>query len=433
MRIFARPGNLLLLVIVILPVAVAAILGSAYTDADAGAMLNLLGRLAGIMGLTMMLVAATVSIRVPGFDQPFGGLTSLWKVHHWLGGGAFLLAMAHPILLALSAATGSPQAGATVLMPPPGATAVWIGWGALLAMMVFLAPTFAFFGAPKYQRWKRLHAISALAVVLAFIHTLMLGRGLPVWSWWVLGLLALAALTYRLAWRKLRPGRRFRIETVTPVAERVVELALLPEDGEPLNFTAGQFVYLAPLDDALAAGRREEHPYTIASAPQDAALRIAIKDLGDASNALQRVRPGTAVTIDGPYGRFFEPGDDGPQLWIGGGIGITPFISRARWMRASSLTNDVHLIYCANDAGRAYYLNEFVALAQALPNFHVWPHYFRDEGILRADWILDRCPDAAHRSAYACGPGPLLELVVSINRELDIPASRYKSEEFNFL
>lgn len=428
-----RYGNLLLLIIVVLPVTVAAILGSVHTTADAGPMLNLLGRLAGIMGMTMMLVAAAVSLRIPGLDQPFGGLTRLWKVHHWLGGGAFLLAMVHPILLALSAATASPQAGATMLLPPAGATGIWIGWGALLAMMVFLAPTFAFFGEPRYQRWKRLHAVSAVAVVLAFAHTLMLGRGLPDWLWWGLGILAVAALSFRLVWRRILPGRRFRIDAVTPIAERVVELELSPEDGKPFVYTAGQFVYLAPLDDKLAAGRGEEHPYTIASAPQDARLRVAVKDLGDASGALQQVRPGTSATVDGPYGRFFEPGDDGPQLWVGGGIGITPFVGMARWMQATDSRTDVHLVYCANESARAYYLEVFTALAEQSPGFHVWPHYFRDEGPLLASWITARCGDITHRSVYACGPGPLLDLMESINRELGVPASRYSSEEFDFL
>lgn len=433
MRILARPGNLLLLVIVILPVAVAAVLGSAYTTVDAGPMLNLLGRLAGIMGMIMMLVAAAVSIRIPGFDQPFGGLTSLWKVHHWLGAGAFLLAMVHPILLALSAATLSPRAAAEMLLPPSGATAVWVGWGALLAMTVFLAPTFSFFGAPHYQRWKHLHAVSALAVMLAFAHTMMLGRGLPGWLWWTLALIAAAALSFRLVWRKFRPGRLFRIDAVTPLADRVVELSLSPVDGRPPTYMAGQFVYLAPLDEALAAGRREEHPYTIASAPQDPALRIAIKDLGDASRALQQVQPGTLASVDGPYGRFFDPGDSAPQLWIGGGIGITPFVGRARWMQAAGSRADVHLIYCAQDPGRAYYLDVFTRLAEESPNFHVWPHFFRDEGPLLASWITARCTDIERRSVYACGPAPLLDLMKSINRELGIPASRYNSEEFDFL
>lgn len=59
-------------------------------------------------------------------------------------------------------------------------------------------------------------------------------------------------------------------------------------------------------------------------------LRFGIKDLGDASHALQTVTPETRVLIEGPYGEFFErrfPQRD--MLWLGGGIGITPFVGGA--------------------------------------------------------------------------------------------------------
>lgn len=435
MRILTRPGNLLLLVIVVLPGAVAAWLAGSQPWAGPGPLLNLLGRLAGVMGMTMMLVAATVSIRIPGLDRPFGGLTELWKVHHWLGGGAFLLVMVHPLLLALSAATVSPQAAAATLWPGTGAgtLATWLGWGGLLAMMVYLAPSFSFFGAPHYQRWKALHALSAAAVLMAFAHTVMLGRGLPAWAWWTLGGLAAAALAFRLGWRKLKPGARYRITRVEPLADRVVELSLAPVDGPVMRYDAGQFVYLAPLDRELAAGYREEHPYTIASAPQEPELRIAIKDLGDASKALQTVREGTEALVDGPYGRFFEPEPGLGELWLGGGIGITPFIGRARALAHAGVPVDIHLVYCANDPDRAYYLHALRQVADAVPGFQVWPHYFRDEGPLRGDWVAARCPDAAARAVYACGPVPMLDLCERIARSLGVPPSRYHSEEFDFL
>ena len=102
-------------------------------------------------------------------------------------------------------------------------------------------------------------------------------------------------------------------------------------------------------------------------------------------------------------------------------------------MAALASATDVHLIYCANDSGRAYYLEELNAIASSLPHFHVWPHYFSDEGPLQVRWVQARCGDAVSRLVHACGPAPLLELMATINRELGIPASHYKSEAFDFL
>lgn len=431
MQALARPGNLLLVILVATLLAGASWLAGSQPWAGPGPALNLLGRLAGAAGMTLMLLAAAVSVRVPGFDQPFGGLTDLWKTHHLLGGGAFLLLMAHPLLLALSALTTAPHAASLVLLPAASNIASWLGWGALLAMMVFLAPTFAFFGQLRYQRWKALHALSALAVVLGFAHTLMSARTLPSWIWWVLGAVAILALCYRLGYRKLRPGHAFTVAAVTPLAPRVVELTLEPADREPLQHDPGQFVYLAPLDPGLANGIGEEHPYTISSAP-GTPMRIGIKSLGDASDALQTIATSTTALIDGPYGRFFEPGEATAEIWIGGGIGITPFIGRARAFTPGEQA-DIHLIYCANDPDRAYYLRDLQDIACAVPGFRIWPHYFEDNGPLEAGWVTARCPDIKDRKTYICGPLPLIDIAVRLCRISSVPAYRIRTEEFSLL
>ncbi len=269
----------------------------------AAAALNALGRLTGIGGLGLLLVAAIVSFRIPGFDRLFGGLTTLWHTHHLMGGVSFLLLLAHPLLLALAASRVSLATAVAVLFPAAG-TAIWLGWGALLLMMVFLAPSFSFFGTPHYQRWKSLHRLSGLTAVLALAHTFMLARTTAEpWStliWLALASAAIAALIYGLVFSRRATQHRYTVTGVAQPANNVVELSLVPV-AKPLRYQAGQFVYLTPYDSKLQAGYREEHPYTLSSAPEEPELRIAIKDLGDASRAIQSIAHGSDVRIMGPY------------------------------------------------------------------------------------------------------------------------------------
>lgn len=44
----------------------------------------------------------------------------------------------------------------------------------------------------------------------------------------------------------------------------------------------------------------------------------------------ERVQIGDVVKLEGPYGQFNFQGRQKRQIWIGGGIGITPFISRMK-------------------------------------------------------------------------------------------------------
>lgn len=430
MRKRLRLGDIAVMTALLLPLAVALPrLGG--PDGPPELWLTWVGRVAGILGLAMMLLAGVVSCRVPGFDRPFGGLARLWRLHHWLGFAAFILVMVHTLALGFAAVPASLDAAVATLFPPLSHGALWSGWLAWVALVIFLAPTFDFFGKPHYQRWKRLHLVSAVALLLGLWHALLLAG--ETWPWWLLGSAGLGAI----AWRKgVAPRRRhaYQIEEVVPLARGVVELVLRPE-GEGIRHEIGQFVYLTPLDERLVAGRCEEHPYTIASAPSDSRLRIGIKDLGDASHALQAVTPRTRAMIEGPYGDFFERRfPRRAMLWLGGGIGITPFVGAARDLAAQGSTEArTHLIYLANGPDRAYYQNEFRAIAERIEGFAYTHHYYRDQGPLTEDFLRECCPDYTEREIYLCGPAAMNAHLKQLLAGQGVPASRIHSEVFDFL
>ncbi|MFO7762729.1 MAG: oxidoreductase, partial [Wenzhouxiangellaceae bacterium] len=125
-------GIILIWAVVLLASAVtlAAVVG---TGPPGGAeILDALGRVTGIVGLVMLLLAAALSARVPGFDRWFGGLTRLWKTHHRLGAGSLVLLLAHPLLLALSSSGEGVDAAVALLFPPFAEWEIWSGWLALL-------------------------------------------------------------------------------------------------------------------------------------------------------------------------------------------------------------------------------------------------------------------------------------------------------------
>jgi len=404
--------------------------------AGPAAWLNLLGRLTGIWGLSLMLVAAMLCCRVPGFDRPFGGLTKLWQLHHKLGAVGFLLILAHPVLLAFAAADIS-LAVAVATLFTPSAALLW-GWVALVALIVFMAPSFSFFGEPEYQRWKWLHRLSGITVVFALIHTFLLNRTLPgIWgvlTWGLLAVLTVVALTWRWVFSRWHGRLQYRVNKVERPANNVVELILEPQ-GALLRYEAGQFVYLTPHDKQLANGFDEEHPYTLSSSPKEPVLRIAIKALGDASHAIQAIRPDTLVSIEGPYGRFF-PGPEAepePELWIAGGIGITPFLARLRHCSRHDTQLRAHLIYCVQDEARQLYGEELASLMEFLPDCALHLHHFYRQGPLDMAFITEHCPDFAQRAAYICGPTPLIALAEQLLRQGGMPASRIVTEEFALL
>lgn len=439
MRAWLKPGYGLLLLLCLLPLLLALPRLLQLWDGGAASSLRVFALATGILAMALLLLAATLSIRLPGLDRFFGGLPQIWLVHRLAGFGAFILIMAHAVVLGFAAAPADLSAAIITLFPPFENWPVWSGWGALLLMVVFLGPTFQFFGRPHYQRWKTLHLLAIPTTLLALAHVFPLAG--EFWIWVVLAVLAIGAMV----WRKgLSPhlGRyEYEVVGVEKLVRDVVEVQLKPR-GKTMPYEAGQFVYLTPMDPNLSAGKGEEHPYTIASSPEDAILRIGIKDLGDASHALQTVTPGTTAYIEGPYGDFYErlyPERD--QLWLAGGIGVTPFVGGARHLRESDQLPgqagrkdaNAHLFYLGRDHVRAYYLDELMDIGEHHERLAVTPHYFRDEGPMSEDFLRRHCPDFTEREIYMCGPPAMIDHLKQIFVRAGVPSSRIHSEVFDFL
>ena len=435
MRFKRYPGDLLLLGVLLLPVVVV----SPGLPWGGQSWLYSLAELVGVLAMSAFLLAGMLSARIPGTDPWFGGLVRLWTIHRWLGFSAFMLVMVHVLLLALATLPSSLGLSVATLFPPFSYWEVWAGWAAFMTMLVFIAPTLGFFGTLHYQNWKRLHLLSAPALVLALVHTLSLSA--TAWVWWLLSALALAAI----AWRKLLSPwlarKPYVVDAVDTLAKGVVELRLRPR-GKGIRWQAGQFVYLTPMDRSLAAGYREEHPYTIASGSGNEELRIGIKAVGDATSALVSIQPGAEVRIEGPYGTFFknthydkagaEP--QRKQLWLAGGIGITPFVAGARdKLQKADLGPDACLFYLANRPERAYYLDELVQIAEASATFTVHAHYMNEHGVITTEYLAQRCPDFAEREVYLCGPPGMITHLQKLLRHEGVPADRIHTEAFDFL
>src|SRR5690606_13251092 len=63
----------------------------------------------------------------------------------------------------------------------------------------------------------------------------------------------------------------------------------------------------------------------------DGRITFVIRALGDFTNELiSRIEPGMHAQVYAPYGRFERKPECSREVWIGGGVGISPFIA---WMR----------------------------------------------------------------------------------------------------
>ena len=201
----------------------------------------------------------------------------------------------------------------------------WVFYAAAILMILALVKRFPYHLFAKTHKW-----LAAAYLALVF-HSVVLVKfaywGQPV-GWLLAVLMAggTVAAVLVLAGR-VGAGRKVRgtvVETKRYPGVDSLETVIELSPGWS-GHAAGQFAFVT-VDPKEGA-----HPYTIASAwdAQTPRLSFVTKALGDHTRALpELLRPGLAVTVEGPYGRFdFEDGHE-RQIWVGAGIGITPFIAR---------------------------------------------------------------------------------------------------------
>jgi len=155
---------------------------------------------------------------------------------------------------------------------------------------------------------------------------------------------------------------------------------------------------------AFATSDRSEgaHPYTIASAWNDKDRRITFitRELGDHTSRLRdKLRVGQEVTIEGPYGCFDFDNGQPPQIWIGGGIGITPFIAGTNPDRPRPAIDLFHTTADYDEKA----IDKLRADAEAAG---IRLHVLVDarDGLLTGERIRATVPEWRDASIWFCGP-----------------------------
>jgi len=302
-------------------------------------------------------------------------------------------------------------------------------------------------GRLRHEPFLRVHRVFGLVFAVGAVHAFRvqgLGSQIPFLDGYlaVVTVAAIAGWVYRSGLGRTLVRRNFyRVAALRPRGTSIAELELEPADA-PLVFEAGQHVFIGINHPAVG---RELHPFSITSAPGEPMLRLAVKAVGDYTRALPGVEPGAWVRVEGPYGGFWHRGDrEGRQVWIAGGIGITPFLSMVRSLPFGQSSDDgqtsgdgglgkdrkIDLYYLTDKAAAAVFLDELLALAADRPGLRVIPHADEDSGFLTAARVVETSGDLTGAAVYLCGPKPMTDALTTQLVNVGVPRHRVHFEEF---
>lgn len=147
---------------------------------------------------------------------------------------------------------------------------------------------------------------------------------------------------------------------VTEVQELAPELVQISVSVEDFRFQPGQWVNFRFPDGISRA-------YTIASPPEQSdAIQLCVRvGSGRGSAALTRLAAGDSVAVDGPFGSFLLPPDDGrPVVFLAGDTGIAPVRSIVLHMIAAKDARQIVVLY-EPDHRTILYAADFDPLARS--------------------------------------------------------------------
>ncbi|MHB1172341.1 MAG: ferredoxin reductase family protein [Lacisediminihabitans sp.] len=403
------------------------------------------GILSGLVATNLILLMMVLAARVPLIDKTFGHDKAM-LAHRRLGKPAFYLLLAHGALLLVGyglIARVNPIAEIGVMWTTlPDMPLAFAAFG--LFVVVIVSSLVAVRRRFPYEAWHVIHLLTYLAVLVAIPHQLSVGllftNGSLQRDYWLALYVVVASLL--VAYRFLIPiGRSLRhglvVSRVVEEAPGVVSVEMSGRRLRELRASGGQFLIWRFWTGSTWW---HAHPLSLSAAPTDTSLRITVRALGAGSASLASLRPGTRVSIEGPYGIFTQAARTSPRLvLVAAGIGVTPI--RALIEQADLAAREATVIIRAPGGEPPYLWQELRELCAKKgapvflidgPRSRATESWQSSDAVARGYTLASYARDLSTSDLYVCGPSQWADLVIKDARRHGLKQSQIHAERFDW-
>jgi predicted ferric reductase len=405
--------------------------GSQFTAP--GGQATFLGSLTGMVGTYLALCMVLLVSRIPFVERVLGH-DGLLRWHRRLAPWPISLLAAHALFItvgyAQAARSGIWHEVGVLLASYPDVLIATLGLG--LMCLIGVISLRAVRRRLRRETWWTVHLVMYLALALSFAHVIVLGPafvGHPLTQalWWLVWLATAGlVLGYRIALPVLRTLRhQIEVAEVRPEGPGVVSVILAGRHMDRLAVSGGQFFcwrFLAP------GMWWQAHPYSLSALPQPPYLRLTVKGLGDHSASLARLRPGTRVMVEGPYGTFTRDAQQQRRaVLIAAGIGVTALRALLEDLPGRSQPVVILRATRPEDLVLSPEVRQLVRLKHGRYHEFVGP---REQASVTGAALRHLVPDLPHRDVFICGPEGFVASIAHLAGRLGVPAEAIHHEAF---
>ena len=379
----------------------------------------------GAAALACMAISCILASRWRGVEWVFGGLDRVYEAHKWIAIWALVFAVYHFVFKA--------KLDTWELAPIIELSKYWTRLVRQLSLVALgLIILLALNRKIPYGNWRWLHKFSGPLFLIVILHWLSFKSPITltcpagIWLAVLCALGVIAALYKMILYPFVAKAGEYKLATISH-GKAAVHLEFEPVS-KKFPFKAGQFAFISLKESGL----REPHPFTIANAHSNTGnIHFVIRALGDYTKKLnEQAKVGMLADIYAPYGHFKRITGAKREIWIGAGVGISPFIS---WQQDTTIGHfeRATLVYCF-DPARAFPSMERMQEMTGQSGVKLVANPSGSDAM--AQTIRQAASEVDPKSIQIsfCGPKGLLKKVQELMKENNIPAKNIHYEFFDF-
>lgn len=242
--------------------------------------------------------------------------------------------------------------------------------------------------------------------------------------------------------------RNFKITKKVVESDEITSFYLAPIDGGTLpKYEAGQYISVRVFVPEL--NLRQPRQYTLSTSPQADYLRISVKredEKGElaggwVSSTLHGLAEGSEIEVSAPTGTFYLIDSTKRNVFISGGVGLTPMIAMLNQLVTLDMPQPVNFIHaCRSSQVHAMkkHIQDVKTKYPRLSTFTAYEFPHTDD-VLGEDYdaagrldlsLVDTALLPSNADYYLCGPMPFMAEQHKALVARGIPAANIHSEAF---